>query len=150
MGVISDVIGSWLEETKSMIQENLSRTGTNASGETSNSLSVETTEKGGKLTGRSFFRTVETGRRPGKMPPVSKIKEWLETGKVSFSGSIDSAAWAISTAIAKRGTKLFRDGGREDIIQPAISVQRIDKLTKAIADSYTDQVVARIKTLNDG
>ena len=134
MGLIQDALNKFGDETVTMIQSNLASTGTNASGETSQSLKSEVSGEHLTVTGKPFIYVVETGRKPGKMPPVSDLLKWLETGKISFSGKIDSVAWAISVSIAQHGSSLFRKGGRDDIITPAISDKRIDALTKEIAD----------------
>jgi len=134
MGLIQDALNKFGEETVTMIQSNLASTGTNASGETSQSLKSKVRGEHLTVTGKPFIYVVETGRKPGKMPPVSDLLKWLETGKITFSGKIESAAWAISISIAQHGSSLFRKGGRDDIITPAISDKRIDALTKEIAD----------------
>jgi hypothetical protein len=101
-----------------------------------------------QVSGKPFIMVVETGRKEGRMPPVSAIRRWLETGKVSFEGEIENAAWAISKAIAKNGSRLFQLGGRRDIITPAISDQRINVLTDEIADIALDKtVIALDKTV---
>lgn len=147
MGAIQDILDKFGKETVQIIQTNLAVTGTNASGQTSASVKSESSKNRVTVSGKAFIYVVETGRRPGRMPPVSAIVKWLETGKVSFSGKIESAAWAISKTIAAKGSSLFRKGGREDIITPAISDERVDELTKDIADESFRKVV---KVIDDG
>ncbi len=133
MGAIQDILDKFGKDTVQIIQDNLATTGTNASGQTSASVRSEPRPNRSTVTGKPFIYVVETGRRPGRRPPVSKIMEWLQTGKVSITGTIESAANAISFTIGRIGSKLFREGGREDIITPAISDDRVDQLTKDIA-----------------
>jgi len=48
---------------------------------------------------------VETGRAPGKMPPIAPIKLWV-VRKLGLKGkAADQAAWAIAYNIGKKGTK---------------------------------------------
>lgn len=48
---------------------------------------------------------VETGRRPGKMPPVEAIQLWV-TRKLGLQGNeAKSAAFLIARAIGRRGTQ---------------------------------------------
>jgi hypothetical protein len=48
---------------------------------------------------------VETGRKPGKMPPVDAIKLWV-VRKLGISGKeADKVAWAIAYSIGKKGTE---------------------------------------------
>lgn len=148
MGAIHDALDKFGKETVTLIQGNLASTGTNASGETSASLTSDFINPNRvQVTGKPFIYVVETGRKAGKMPPVSNIMKWLQTGKVDFTGSIESTAWAISKGIAKYGSKLFREGGRDDIITPAVSDERVDELTKQIADISLELVV---NTIEDG
>ena len=148
MGAIQDILNAWGNQTVQIIRDNLSTTGTNASGETSRSLKSElVTDKRLQVSGKEFIYVVETGRKAGKMPPVSKIKAWLETGKINIQGSIDGAAWAISKKIANEGSSLFRKGGREDIITPAISDQRVDDLIDQLATASELEIA---NTIQDG
>lgn len=106
------------------IRVNLGSTGTNATVKTSQSLRIALKQEGTKysltLYGRPFFMTVQTGRRPtpDKKPSremISNLMEWVDA-----RGLDESAVWAIATNINKKGTKLWRDGGRTDIVDPAV------------------------------
>ena len=105
MGAIQNTLNKFGNETVKIIRNNLATTGTNASGETSQSLqSVLIGKDRVQVTGKPFIYVVETGRKAGKMPPISNILKWVETGKPSFEGSALSFAWAISTKIGKEGS----------------------------------------------
>jgi hypothetical protein len=151
MGAIQDILTKFGNDTVTIIRSNLASTGTNASGETSNSVQSQTIgDNRVQVSGKPFIMVVETGRKEGKMPPVSQIRKWLETGKVSFEGEIESAAWAISKAIAKNGSKLYQMGGRRDVITPAISDQRVNVLTDQIADIALNKTIEVIERATDG
>ena len=142
MGAIQDILNSWGDDTVRIIRDNLASTGTNASGETSQSLQSDLIGNSRlQVSGKAFIYVVETGRKAGKRPPVSSIIKWLETGKVPIEGSIESAAWAISKKIGEEGSSLFRKGGREDIITPAISDQRVDELIDQVANAAQEETV---------
>ena len=145
MGAIQDILDQFGDQTVQIIQHNLKETNTDASGETSRSVRSEPSKNRSKVTGKDFIYVAETGRRPGKQPPVSKIQGWIETGKPRIEKDIESAAWAISKTIAKEGSALWKRGGREDIITPAISDQRIDQLTSDIADALLNETVEVIE-----
>ena len=150
MAAIQDVLKKFGDETVSIIQANLASTGTNASGATSKS--VQSTQKDNRVTvtGRPFFFAVETGSGPtvngnnGGPTLQQAILGWIQTGKPGISENIEGASWAISKFIHKYGTKLFRDGGRNDIFTPAISEQRVNKLVVEIADLALDGTVDEI------
>lgn len=124
MPEIFDVIQSEGIELINSIRANLGSSGTNATLKTSQSLRIEIKQEGTKykmqLFGRPFFMTVQTGRRPtpDKKPSremIDNLKEW-----VNARGLDESAVWAIATNINKRGTELWRLGGRDDITTPAV------------------------------
>jgi len=146
MGSIQQILNSFGNETVQIIKGNLASTGTDATRETSNSLLSNSTQDSVKVTGKPFIFVVETGRRPGKRPPIGPIEKWLSSGKVNVEGNIRSAAFAISKVIGREGTKLFQRGGREDIITPAISDSRVDKLSSDIADEVFNKT---IKVIDD-
>lgn len=121
------------------IRINLGRTGTNATLKTSQSLRQEITETSDtinfKLYGRAFFMTVETGRRP--TPDKKPSREMIENLRpwAASRGIDESKVWAIATKIQKQGTQLWRDGGREDIVEPAV-----DTFVNDLSLSILDQV----------
>ncbi len=151
MSSTREILVNFGNETVRIIQENLANTGTNASGETSQSLASDMVDDNRvQVSGKKYIYVVETGRKAGKMPPIEGIMKWLETGKVSISGSIESAAWAIAKKIGEEGSKLFRDGGRTDIITPAVDDQRIDELVNEIANAEANNIADAIVKETDG
>lgn len=48
--------------------------------------------------------TLEEGRGPGKMPPVEAIRAWLDVRGIGQEDERDRIAWAVSRAIADKGT----------------------------------------------
>lgn len=153
MGAIQDALDKYGNETVSIIQTNLSSTGTNASGQTSQSLKSESTPVKVTVSGKAFIFVVETGRGPTKGssrggPTLQRqILKWIQTGKPGITEKIESASWGISKFIHEHGTELFRKGGRKDIITPALDDKRLDKLTDTIADISFDKT---IKVIEDG
>jgi hypothetical protein len=131
------------------IRANLGATGTNATGKTSQSLRFELKQEGTKykmqLFGRPFFMTVQTGRGPTKPgAPQSDptlfegIKEWIEAKGIAAN------PWAVTKSIHEKGTRLWRQGGREDIVQPAVDAF-INGLSQDLLDAEADNFVLKIK-----
>lgn len=65
-----------------------------------------------------FFATIETGRKPTpeKGPSedmIANIREWVRA-----RGMDEDAVWPIAKKINNEGTKLWQDGGRDDIYSP--------------------------------
>ena len=141
MGAIQDALKKFGDDTVTIIQDNMSRTGTNASGQTSREIKSTATDDSVTVDGPAWVFVVETGRGPGGMPPVGNLASWI-SAKPVISNNANSLAWAISKTISEKGTKLFREGGRDDIITPAISDERVDNLNKEIADIRYNRLCA--------
>ncbi len=145
MGKIEDLLEEFGNDTVSMIQANMDKAGSNASGDTRKSLRSTVSGKVLKVSGKDFIYVLETGRKPGKRPPIFKILKWLNTVKASVQYTIDDAN-KIATKISKEGTTLHKEGGRKDIITPAISNVRINKLMSDIADAELKDYANDIET----
>ncbi len=100
------------------LQQGLDESNSNASGSLSESmgLTFKSSSKGltMDLSMLDYYMYVDEGRKPGKMPPVSSIAEWLtlpnvreklqEQSDAEFQG-IQSLAFVIARKIGKEGTK---------------------------------------------
>lgn len=125
-----------LTELQARIADNMRAAGQVASGKTIDSMHVETEEQRGTLWGRAFFGVLETGSGPHRQkanPPInffSIIRKWMEAKHIHGIDENDtnSIAWAITKTIQKKGTKLYRKGGRSDIYsnEIPITIQRIN------------------------
>lgn len=90
--------------------------------------------------GKDYAGVVDKGRRPGTMPPVDKIRKWLDTKPVrlrskqggfikSTAKAKDRAAYAMALKIKKKGIKgsnFFTDAVKD----------RIGELEKSVLDAY--------------
>ena len=129
------------------IRANLGATGTNATGRTSQSLRFELKQSGSKYTvqlfGRPFFRTVETGRRPSDKKPsremIDNLRVWMDA-----RGMDSSKVWAVATKIQQRGTRLWFEGGRDDIIEPAVD-EFINGVSQDALDIQADNFFIKVK-----
>lgn len=144
---INDILEQWASQVVVEIQENLDRTGTNASGRTRESLEYELTESGVRILGRQYFQGVEQGRPGGKVPYRFQdiIRKWMdEKGIANQFGSTErekrSAAYFISRFIKENGTKLYREGGRTDIFSNVID-EEVDNLADQILFTIEESIV---------
>ena len=110
-----------LNAFKRRVIENHIRAGQKASGRTISSLRVEITSDGGIVWGRKPFATLETGRKGGKVPRgfYKIIYDWIIDKGLIFEKP-KSVAYLIARKIAREGTQLHRDGGRDDIYSKEI------------------------------
>lgn len=145
-----DILTSNGNSVISQIKENLASTGTNATDETGNSLRLEVKNEGFKqilkIYGRPYFMTVETGRKPTpnfkpSIQFVANIKKWMD------AKSKIGSAYGIAQDIHKRGTKLFRQGGRKDIVSNVVNESFVQSISKSILDKFAKEVLTNTVTL---
>jgi hypothetical protein len=132
------------------IRANMGSAGQWATGATGNSLRIEVKQEGTKykaqLIGRPYFMTVQTGRKPtpGKKPSremIANITRWVEARGIDLD-----AVWAIAMTIQRRGTRLWFEGGRTDIVDPAVD-DFINNVSQALLDAGADDLVLKIKQM---
>lgn len=90
--------------------------------------------------------TVQTGRRPTpeKKPSremISNLTEWMEARNMDVT-----KVWAVATNIQKKGTQLWREGGRNDIVDPAVD-QFVNDVSQAALEAETDNFVLKIRSM---
>lgn len=159
MNEISETLKQLLDELVKELKANIP----NATGKTSQSLEVKVEDKvisgfgitSGKILANKYFGVLESGRRPGKMPPIQAIKEWVEAKSFNFPfttsagntiRNADSMSWAIAIKISNEGTKLFRQGGHSGVISNVLSDQRLDTFSKAFFSKTSRVILNNILT----
>ena len=99
---------------------------------------------------QDYFQYAEYGRRPGKMPPVNKILQWIEFKHLvprSNNGRVPTTrqlAFAISKHIAKYGTQ------GKHLLQQTIDETYdtlVDRLVEAIADKIENELEKDIEEI---
>lgn len=137
---VMELVSSELEALKQKVIENQKNSGQVASGRTIASMKVEVTEDGGVLWGRSPFGTLETGRKPGKVPAGfwKIIRQWMDD-KVIQVQKPDSFAYLVARKIANEGTQLFRNGGRDDIYSPEVK-DTVERVSQGIGILFGSEV----------
>jgi len=138
------------ESVVGKIRTNLQSTGSNASGKTAASLKYTVTVSGDTTTlrvvGRPYFMTVETGRgptvnsTPGAKTLVQAIKEWMKAKGVKGS------AFGIAKAIHEKGTKLYRKGGRKDIVSNVVNQTLVDSISKTVLKQFTEAYISIVRS----
>lgn len=137
---VIELVASELEALKQRIIENHRSAGQVASGRTIASMKVEVTEDGGVLWGRSPFGTLETGRKPGKVPAGfwKIIRQWMDDKGIQVQKP-DSFAYLVARKIANEGTQLFRNGGRDDIYSPEVK-DTVERVSQGIGILFGSEV----------
>ena len=137
------------EQAKRDIIANHERAGQVASGKTRDSLSVEvtsdTTSATATMYGRKYFAALETGSQPWKKqykhPPkpfVETIAKWM-----TDKGIEGVSAYLVARKIMREGSRLYRDGGRQDIFTPVMEdiEERIDAHLSSIFETITTKTL---------
>lgn len=137
---VMELVSSELEALKQKVIENQKNSGQVASGRTIASMKVEVTEDGGVLWGRSPFGTLETGRKPGKVPAGfwKIIRQWMDDKGIQVQKP-DSFAYLVARKIANEGTQLFRNGGRDDIYSPEVK-DTVERVSQGIGILFGSEV----------
>lgn len=119
MKEVQNIVFEELEDLRKRIISNIDSSGRRASGRTSESMRTDVSENRGVLFGRMAFGTLETGRKPGKVPVgfYQIIKQWVIDKGISFDSQSErnSFAYLVSRKIAREGTQLYRRGADTDV-----------------------------------
>lgn len=132
------------------IKQNLAATGTDATGTTSKSLRYEVKQEGSKIIlkviGKPYFMVVETGRKPTpqytkpSIQFVANIKKWLAVRNAS-----EFSAYGIALSIHKRGTKLWQQGGRKDIVSNVVNEGLSQQIAKELLTKFSQEYIKHAK-----
>lgn len=131
MKEVQDIIFEELEDLRERIISNIDSTGRRASGRTADSMHTDVSANRGVLLGRMAFGTLETGRKPGKVPSgfYQIIKQWVIDKGIVFDSlnERNSFAYLVSRKIAKEGTSLYRKGAEADVytVEVPETIERI-------------------------
>lgn len=93
----------------------------------------------------SYFHFAENGRRPGKMPPVNKILQWIEFKHLvprSNNGRVPTTkqlAFAISKYIALHGTE------GKHLFEKTLDDQNLDSLADKLVELITAEFEKEIE-----
>lgn len=159
-----------LDECANRIRENITATGTRASGRTQASIRVEVSADTATLYGRQAFSVLQTGRRGGKVPKgfAQMIQEWAQQKGIRPTPipyvrrasanwqpkytpeqrGMNAFAGAVAHSIHTSGTALYRNGGREDIYTEPIR-EAVEGIKAEVAKAYASAVLEDLKTLKD-
>lgn len=161
MSSVKEVLTIELNRLKDAIAERMAAEKVPASGRTLASMQVVVNENEGTLFGASYFRQLEKGRGPGRVPQnfTAIISEWIKAKGINFNdytpkgrdGSkmtseqhLQSLAGAIAFTIMRQGTVMHRNGTPKDIYTEAVN-----EAVERIMNSVGDIMEQRIQTIND-
>ena len=159
---VSQVLNEELGTLKATIINNIRVTGQWASGKTAASMGVMVSGNIGELVGRRAFGTLETGRKGGRVPRnmADIIYDWMQAKGIHADPmpyktsrphkyteqerGDRTMAYFISRTISREGTRLYRQGGRDDVYSRAIPVA-IERINSRLSGIYVAAVAQQIK-----
>ena len=159
---VSQILTEELGTLKATIINNIRSTGQWASGKTAASMAVMVSGSIGELVGRRAFGTLETGRRGGRVPRNfhNIIYDWMMAKGVHAQPmpyktsrphkyteqerGDRTMAYFIAKTIRREGTRLYRNGGRDDVYSRAIPTT-IERINSRLSGIYVAAVAQQIK-----
>lgn len=88
-----------------------------------------------------YFTVLETGRKPGKRPPLDVIEEWVKQKPIISDISTRSLAFLIARKIGEEGSLLHRQGGKSGVISKSINAQSIKENLTDVLDGKLRRAV---------
>jgi hypothetical protein len=115
----------------------------NVTGESSASLAYRIDAEGLTIySSKKYFTVLETGRKPGKRPPIDVIEKWIKDKPIASDISPRSLAFLIARKIGEEGSLLYRQGGKSGVISEEINDKVVkEKLIDVLSDSFRDYVI---------
>jgi hypothetical protein len=120
---------------------------------------VESTENSMTIYASPFISVLWNGRKPtsfgakkGNHTLQKSILDWINkkgiSGKANAQGNVPTSeqlSWGISKSIHLNGTKLYQQGGKQNIFDTILTSNRIDNLLSLISDKYYIQITNIVK-----
>ena len=122
--------------------------GMNATGKWLESLEAKAVNGNGEIWGMDYTYWLAHGRKPGTMPPVSKLIPWVNA-KFGVGGKeAIGIAWAVAKKIKNEGTSYYPDG--TDLLEVLNSDQVKNYIYSQFKEGITVEInKILIKQLND-
>lgn len=141
------IIQNWGNELISQMQNRLRSNKTNASSSLSQSIqpNIKSRQNGYNLSilMNEYWLYVEEGRKPGKMPPIKNIYEWIQNkrplqAKIAQSpdriAATKSLAYVITRKIHREGTKA------QPFISPSLKQVTTEELGRRVGQYIADSL----------
>lgn len=141
------ILNEELKDLQKRVIQNHVSAGQKASGKTIKSIQVEIGSDYGQLVGRKAIGTLETGRKPGRVPAKFKdiILKWMQDKGINVPKP-KSFAFFVARKIRLEGTALYRMGGRDDIYSKEINIT-IPRLIRRLGEDQVSEITRMFDNL---
>lgn len=138
-GMVKNIITEFAESVIRGIQSRIPT----VTGESAGSLGYRIDVRGLTIySSKKYFTVLETGRKPGKRPPIDVIEKWIRDKPIASDISPRSLAFLIARKIGEEGSLLYRQGGKSGVISEEINDKVVkEKLIDVLSDSFRDYVI---------
>jgi len=120
--------------------------GMKASGDWLESVEDRTKGLSGSIWALDYTEYLEDGRKPGKFPPIDKIKQWIVDKPIAYSDiSLSSLAFLIARKISKEGWKR-KDHGGVNLVSEVITPARVQEIIDKVSDFQISAFTSDIKS----
>lgn len=138
-GLTEAILKNFAEEVIAGIRSRIP----NVTGQSAQSLGYRIDAEGLTIfSSMKYFTVLETGRKPGKRPPISVIEQWIKDKPIASDINPRSLAFLIARKIGEEGSLLYRQGGKSGVISESINDKVIqEKLINTISNSFRDYVI---------
>lgn len=161
MEAIRQLVVKHLQNVQKGIAANMQQQGRMASGRSVASLRIEEQTDGDAirflLTGGAQWAVMQQGRGPGRVPHnfADIIKEWITRKGINYSNAsgstperkLNSLSHAIAYSIMKKGTRLHRNHGYNDIYDTLLNEETAKLAGEAVGIMELD--IDRINDTQD-
>lgn len=114
----------------------------NASGNLANSIQYTVQDYKLTITGADYIYYLQFGRKPGKRPPTSVIRQWIDEKGINPTDiSKDSLAFLIARKIGEEGTEIHKQGG-SDLVSSIFN----EALQREIETSFENLIATEIQS----
>lgn len=138
-GLVNAILKNFAEETIAGVRSRIP----NVTGESAASLGYRIDANGLTIfSSKKYFTVLETGRKPGKRPPIDVIEKWIKDKPIASDISPRSLAFLIARKIGEEGSLLYRQGGKSGVISESINDKAIKEgLIDILDDKFKDYVI---------
>lgn len=142
-----EIISQEMESIKKEIIERYEALGMRASGQFATETTIEDRGKKHFVVAPAYASQLIKGRKPGTMPPVKAIEQWIRdkgiAARASSDISVTSLAYLIARKIQREGTTYFKQGGT-DLLESVITPERMQRIIDRLKDFTIVDIQNRI------
>lgn len=114
----------------------------NASGNFDRQTQVEEYPGGVRIVAPAYIYQMEDGRRPGTMPPISAIKQWIKDKNANAGTDIpEEAAYAIAYVIKRDGIQVPNEHNEGGVASKILTPEMAQRITVEVSQIVRAEIL---------